>query len=167
MSTLCNNYINRSSYVYTLAGSDQFKVSRKVDLLEIIVSGEDSHECQDLVSRIVCNYYFAPCGNSINGVHLPLSLCREECEYVREKCFNLWMQVHQATAELDSEIINCYDTTIRFQGMSTCCSNFGITIIHDGKPEQAHTCSVSIAVSFIQGFEEGSSSNTNFPAYPF
>lgn len=125
---LCNNYYSNNSYVYTLDGIDQSELSGRVNLLNGVVSAESNTECQDLASRIICNYYFAPCGNSISGIHRPLSVCQEECECVRESCLDLWGNLQQVMLEQELEIIMCNSTSARFQGIATCCSSFDISI---------------------------------------
>lgn len=83
-----------------------------------------------MVSTVLCNSYFSPCG-SIDGVHLPMSLCEEECIYVSDKCSELWLQVQQVMAQQDIEVVHCNQTTSRFNGLSACCSGFGIYIPQD------------------------------------
>ncbi len=127
LSPLCNNYINSSSYVYTLDETSQFLVSGQINRFGIAIDGEESTECRDLVSRIICNYYFAPCGNSISGAHLPLSLCQDQCDYVMEICSNLWMRIDQEIMQQTNlDAIICNDISRHFQNLPTCCSDFGI-----------------------------------------
>ena len=114
--------------MYTVSGSSQFTILGEVNLLEAIVSSEENVKCQDLMSRIVCNFYLPPCGNSIGGSHLPLSLCKEECEFVMDRCSNLWVLVYQRTIEQGLTVIDCNDTSRHFQELPTCCSDFGINI---------------------------------------
>ena len=86
-----------------------------------------SLQCRDLVSAIICNYFFAPCGNIIDGVHLPLSVCEEECTCVKEDCSALWRKAQQILAE-NLDMIYCSDTMTRFQGLSLCCSGLDINM---------------------------------------
>ncbi len=63
-TTLCNNFIGDSSYIYTLAECDEFKISGlQINLLRSIISSEESPECQDMVSRItlVVSTFQSPC----------------------------------------------------------------------------------------------------------
>ncbi len=118
---LCNNYINSSSYVYTLS-TNQPSVEQ-FDTLDLII-GEDN--CRDMTMRIICNYFFAPCG-SVDGVHRPISLCQDECEFVTNNCSALWDRLQRQMSSFPERIF-CNDTLSRFGGLSTCCSGFGIVI---------------------------------------
>ncbi len=121
-SSLCDGILSSSNYVYTLAESDQSAVTATLEPIANIVARSNDSMCQELVSMILCNYYFAPCG-SVNGVHLPLSLCEEECVLVRDNCSELWTQVMD---QQGIEVIACNETTSRFEGLSACCDGYGI-----------------------------------------
>ena len=125
-SNFCDNYISLSDYVFIL--SEHQNIHKNISALERIMS-TSSLQCRDLVSAVICNYYFAPCGNSTNGVHLPLSVCQDECECVSEDCSLLWTQAQEILAEENLDIIDCSDTSSRFKGLSLCCSGLGINLL--------------------------------------
>ena len=127
-TSLCNDIISSNSYVYTLPGSAQSSVSASLDLLVSTVAENSDSDCRELVSTILCNYFFSPCG-STEGVHLPLSLCEEECVIVRDNCSALWTQVQEVMEEQNIEAIVCNETTSRFNGLSACCRGIDIGMI--------------------------------------
>ena len=100
-------------------------VELDLDLVTIAVANSNDLRCQKIVSLVLCNYYFAPCG-SMKGVHLPLSLCEEECAFVQKSCSDLWEKVNHIMVQRGIEVIICEETQSRFNGVSACCSGFGI-----------------------------------------
>lgn len=62
-------------------------------------------------------------------MHLPLSVCPEECAFVRDKCVMTWEAVQDSlNLQEHLEIIDCDNTTFRFRGISSCCSGLGIPV---------------------------------------
>lgn len=88
-----------------------------------IVKTEDY--CHDQIYRIICNYYFIPCGNLTNTLP-PSSICPEECSLVEESCPSVWEVVRLA---MDSELpfIDCTDTGSPLLPLPNCCTGAGIT----------------------------------------
>ena len=90
------------------------------------LSGEDG-ECGDLISRVLCHYFFAPCG--ANGqLHLPLSVCQEECQYVQSACTNQWKIANNLLNSAGLSTISCSATGSLLHGLALCCIDAGITI---------------------------------------
>ena len=90
------------------------------------LSGDDG-ECGDLISRVLCRYFFAPCG--ANGqLHLPLSVCQEECQYVQSACTNQWKIANNLLNSAGLSTISCSATGSLLQGLALCCVDAGITI---------------------------------------
>ena len=127
-SDLCNYIISNDSYIFTLDEYNQ--PSNITNLFGYESSYNGSVKCQEMILKIVCNYYFAPCGSSSDGIHLPISLCREECESIRSSCSDLWYRVQEIMAHQSFETILCNDTSSRFQGLSPCCSDFKGRVLH-------------------------------------
>ena len=130
VSELCNNYINDTSYVYSIGASTQAQVDMRLSSVERFIQSQEDQEpvCVDMVARIVCNFYFPPCGSE-EGVHLPLSVCKEECDYVSETCSDLWDEVHGFMMDSPNlEILFCNQTHSRFNGFVACCSGVGIQL---------------------------------------
>ena len=82
-SNLCNIFYKSTDYIFT--NMNQSLIPNELDeRIFHVLSGGDG-ECGDLISRVLCHYFFAPCG--ANGqLHLPLSLCPDECHYVQSVC---------------------------------------------------------------------------------
>ena len=84
-------------------------------------------ECSDLISRILCHYFFAPCG--ANGqLHLPLAVCPDECHYVQSTCEGHWRIVNNLLSTSRLSTISCTSTNALIQGLAPCCMDAGITI---------------------------------------
>ena len=106
---------------------NQSVLSRQLDdkVFSILNS---SRECNDLISKVVCHYFFAPCG--ANGLlHLPQSVCPEECHYVKSTCESDWSVVNQMLrGTTDLSPISCDATDTHLRGLSPCCINASIEI---------------------------------------
>ena len=104
---------------------NQSLVSSELDGRILPILSGDDEECGDLISRVLCHYFFAPCG--ANGLlHLPLSVCQEECQYVQSTCTNHIVNNLLGTAELGT--ISCSATGTLLQGLAPCCTGAGIKI---------------------------------------
>ena len=91
-------------------------------------------ECHDPALRILCHYYFPPCGNS-TVFEPPTSVCMETCNYLRELCPNEWNDIVAYFEENDATIrsygatfINCSNTGEYLNPLPHCCSDVGIDI---------------------------------------
>ena len=86
----------------------------------------DDEQCGELISRLLCHYYFAPCG--ANGqLHLPLAVCPDECHYVQSTCPVQWRSVITTLGFTGLSTVNCTDGSL-LQGLAPCCSDAGIEI---------------------------------------
>ena len=91
-------------------------------------------ECRDPALRILCHYYFPPCGNS-TVFDPPTSVCMETCNYLRELCPNEWNDVetrfeeyHNIVSSYGAAFINCSNTGEYLNPLSYCCSDVGVDI---------------------------------------
>ena len=122
-SDLCNSVYESSDYIFT--AMNQTLLSKELDgRVFPILSGE----CGNLISKVLCHSFFPPCG--ANGLlHLPLTLCPDECHYVEIACAYQWVVVNNMLAgstKLNS--INCEATGALLQGLTLCCIDSGIEI---------------------------------------
>ena len=85
-------------------------------------------ECGDLISRLLCHYFFAPCG--ANGqLHLPLAVCQEECQYVQSACESDWRVVSNLLSSNGLGTVGCASTDAAvIQDLAPCCTDAGIKI---------------------------------------
>ena len=90
-------------------------------------------ECGDLISKMVCHYFFAPCGAN-GSLHLPLSVCPEECHYVQSACADQWERVNNLLNRTQLGTINCSATGALLQRLAPCCVDAGIEV----KGKQKH-----------------------------
>ena len=89
------------------------------------LSGDDE-ECVDLISKVLCHYFFAPCG--ANGqLHLPLAVCPEECHYVQSVCPVQWKRVNNLLSAANLSTVKCTSGSL-LQGLAPCCIDAGIEI---------------------------------------
>ena len=102
----------------------------------------DEGECGDLISRVLCHYFFAPCGAN-DQLHLPLSVCQEECRYVQSACTNQWRIANNLLSSAGLNTVTCNATGSLLQGLALCCVGVGIEI-SEYKP-----LSLSIAYDYI------------------
>ena len=119
-STLCNKFHKSTDYIFTTM--NQSFISTELD--EMILSNDG--ECGDLISRVLCHYFFAPCG--ANGqLHLPLAVCPDECHYVKSTCPAQWGRVNNLLSMANLNTINCTNGSL-LQGLAPCCIDAGIEI---------------------------------------
>ena len=76
---------------------------------------------------MVCRYFFAPCGAN-GSLHLPLSVCPEECHYVQSACADQWGTVNNLLSRTQLGTINCSAIGALLQGLTPCCIDAGIEI---------------------------------------
>ena len=124
-SILCNGFYNSSDYIFTVMNLSF--LSSQMDGRILPVLRGYSLECSDLISRVLCHYFFAPCG--ANGLlHLPLSVCSEECHYVESTCEKEWVVVNNVLGSAGLSTVNCSSTSIHLQGIAPCCIDARIQI---------------------------------------
>ena len=92
----------------------------------ILPSLIDDEQCGEVISRLLCHYYFAPCG--ANGqLHLPLAVCPDACHYVQSICPVQWRSVVTTLSFTDLGTVNCTDGSL-LQGLAPCCIDAGTEI---------------------------------------
>ena len=124
-SNLCNSFFKSADYIFT--SLNQSFVSSELDDRIRPVLGGHGGDCGNLISKVLCHFFFAPCGE--NGLlHLPLSLCSEECHYVESTCDNEWKIVNSLLINAGLNTINCRSTGAHLQGLTPCCFNATIEI---------------------------------------
>ena len=123
---LCNEFHKSTDYVFTRSGISQLIISSELDArVSPVLSGVDG-ECGDLMSRLLCHYFFAPCG--ANGqLHLPFSVCPDECDVVQSTCPNQWRTINNLLSLANLRTINCTTGSL-LQGLAPCCIDAGIEI---------------------------------------
>ena len=130
--------------VYT-AGVDYFYLSnrrtdgdidRYLDLVEDseLITNVVPEKCFDPALRILCHFYFPPCGNS-TIFQSPTSVCIEFCNYLQETCPFEWEIVIGYFEENDFWLrpigltfINCSNTGEYLDPLPYCCSDVGLQI---------------------------------------
>ena len=124
-SNLCNSFYESTDYIFT--SMNQSFVSNELDGRILPVLSGDDEECGNLISRVLCHYFFAICG--ANGLlHLPLSICQEGCQYVQSTCINQWRIVNNQLSSAGLSTISCSATGALLQGLAPCCIDAGIRI---------------------------------------
>ena len=123
-SDLCNTYFNETDYVYIKNRMTQSQIATALSRIPISVS--TTAECRYNVLRIICHRFFAPCGTN-DTIHLPTSICREECSYVRDTCQTFWDQAFEAI-ESELERVNCETPGSALSPLPTCCTGAGVSI---------------------------------------
>ena len=68
-----------------------------------------------------------PCGEH-GLLHLPLSICPEECNYVETTCANEWETVNDLLNGAGLSSLECSATGTLLQGLTLCCIDAGIEI---------------------------------------
>ena len=125
-SNLCNSFYGSTDYIFTTYTMDQSLLSTVLDerILPFLIADE---ECGDLISRVLCHYFFAPCG--ANGrLHLPLSVCPDECHYVQTVCAKQWRIANGLLSAAGLSNISCSATGALLQGLAPCCTDAGLQI---------------------------------------
>ena len=106
---------------------NQTVLSMELDDRVLPILRGDNVECHELISKVVCHYFFAPCGE--NGLlHLPLSVCPEECHYVESTCVYKFMTTNNLLSNAGLNIVNCNTTSDLLQGLSPCCTDAQIEL---------------------------------------
>ena len=100
---------------------NQTVLSMELDDRVLPILRGDNVECHELISKVVCHYFFAPCGE--NGLlHLPLSVCPEECHYVESTCASEWSVVNDILSRAEGlSTVDCNATGSLLGGLSPCC----------------------------------------------
>ena len=88
-------------------------------------------ECMRLILRLICAYYFPPCGNATHP-HPPSSICHEECVFVQERCPATWQAAALAMKNLEP-FLSCKRPSQLLHPLPNCCTGAGIQS-HKSKP---------------------------------
>ncbi len=126
---LCNAFFNKSTdYVYIpkLRGLTQAQMGKQLDsALPRSVLSMASDDCRDKVAKVLCNYYFTPCGTQ-DSQTAPVSVCPEECAYVALTCPEVWKLIRDTlTGETDLKVLECSNPSAILQPLLHCCGGFG------------------------------------------
>jgi hypothetical protein len=120
---LCNQFYESTDYIFTTMNQSFVSTLLNDRILPFLIEDE---ECGDLISRLLCHYFFAPC--AANGqLHLPLAVCPDECYYVQSACPVQWRNVIRTLGFAGLNTINCTDGSF-LQGLAPCCVDAGIEI---------------------------------------
>ena len=126
-SNLCNSFYESTDYIFTTYTMNQLLLSTVLDERILPLLSGDEGECGDLISRVLCHYFFAPCG--ANGqLRLPLSVCPDECHYVQTVCVKQWRIANHLLSAAGLSNISCSATGSLLQGLAPCCTDTGIEI---------------------------------------
>ena len=105
---------------------DQLILSTEVDNILPLLSAING-ECRDVMSKLLCHYFFAPCGAN-DQLHLPLAVCQDECHYVQTVCNKQWGVVNHLLSAAGLSNVSCNATGSLLQGLAPCCIDAGIQI---------------------------------------
>ncbi len=106
---------------------DQLILSTELDERILPVLRGLNEECGDLIYRLLCHYFFAPCGAN-SQLHLPLAVCPDECHYVQTVCQQQWGIVNHLLSTAGLSNVSCSATSALLQGLAPCCIDAGIQI---------------------------------------
>jgi len=131
-STLCDGELAESVDIYFIYARRVYAQARLTSQLNAIISPVftiASTQCQELIKKILCLYYYTPCG--VNGtLTSPVSICPEECFYVQNECTNAWNLFESllSTSTTGLGFINCSNPGQILEPLPHCCVDAGITI---------------------------------------
>ena len=116
-----------TDYVYISKGKDP---DFYVRLIKVISEVQDlgvnfkDDECANTTMRMLCHYYFPPCGNSTH-YKPPTSVCPAACEALKKKC-NILLDVFQRKLMVNtSDKLDCSKSVI--DPLPHVCSNLDIS----------------------------------------
>ena len=141
-STLCDGEIGErvNIYINNTGGNTQSQLTSTLSTVTSVVFTEASSQCQDLLRRVLCLYYYPPC--SFNGTFIPpVSICPEECLYVQHQCADKWEQLGRLLSVPGSALhfINCSSPGQILDPLPHCCVDAGITM-DTSTSIPGHTC---------------------------
>ena len=123
-SILCDYNSGKNISVYIK--STQSYLTLKLNKVISVLLDATSNRCQDLIRRVLCLYYYTPCG--INGtLTAPVSICPEECFYVKNECLEVWNDLETLLLETNLGFINCSSPGQELDYLHHCCVDAGIT----------------------------------------
>ena len=126
--TLCDAlYTPEVDYVYTKWGTNVNSLD--IDIHTNALLPGITSWCIESVIKIWCHIFLPSCGNS-SVFKPPTSVCKETCNYVKEKCDNMWnifeLYIKNTTDVLTP--INCSNTGEHLDPLPYCCSDVGIDL---------------------------------------
>ena len=127
-STQCDGEIGErvSIYISNARGSTQSQLTSTLNTIISSVFDTTSSRCQDLIRRVLCLYYYPPCG--FNGtLTAPVSICPEECFYVQHECTDAWTEL-ESLVSITLDFINCSSPAQILDPLPHCCADAGITM---------------------------------------
>ena len=129
-------YTEGIDYIYLPDRRTGGDIDRYLNLVEdaSLILSLVPDKCLDPALRVLCHFYFPPCGNSTH-FQSPTSVCIEFCNYLQELCPFEWGQAIAFFEENDSRLrpqgltfINCSNTGEYLDPLSYCCSDVGLQI---------------------------------------
>ena len=108
--------------IYIFNGNISTNVNSKIKMSHQLFATQDK-DCMDLVFRVMCHYYFPPCGNISRSLP-PSSICQEECAHVQSQCQKTWQKVEALLRPFP--FIKCDDTSQLLFPLQHCCTGAGI-----------------------------------------
>ena len=118
---------------YTRTSGNQQSLSRYIDDANPFISLLPE-QCREIGIKLLCNYYFIPCGNS-SAFQPPVSVCSEQCFHVRnDLCPNEWKLIvehfrnNPELVALGLAFIECNNTGLILEPLPYRCTDAGITL---------------------------------------
>ena len=110
--------------IYILKNHGNFSsiLNSKMQRFQELFTTQDK-DCVDQVYRVMCRFYFPPCGNFTHSLP-PSSICQRECSQVQLKCLETWQFAAAVLAPYP--FINCDDTSQLLFPLPNCCTGAGI-----------------------------------------
>ncbi len=146
LATACNSVISAGDYIYIPYGrvdGDQKRLTEQFNMASIIVTLLPPR-CLEVVRKLLCTYYFIPCGklhsfDNVSGQNFvemipPVSVCSEPCFYLQnDLCPEEWktaIEYFESRPDLVAVglgFINCSEPGVLLEPLPYCCTDAGIT----------------------------------------
>ena len=128
-SGICNSVYTQgvdNVYIPSSRGVSQEMLNERLEmtfgtLLEVVTD-----ECRELFSKYVCNSLYFHCGTNLSEIVPPVSVCPEECSFVKESCPELWMALQKSSEFGGEDFTNCNTTGDILEPLAHCCSDADI-----------------------------------------
>ena len=136
-AALCNSIFREGvDYIYipnTRTSGNQRLLSRLFSDTTIVFDLLPM-QCRDVAIKVLCTFYFIPCGTS-TAFEPPVSVCSEECFHLRNNlCPTQWEQalsyfaVRPNLVEVGLNLIDCNSSGEILTPLSHCCVDAGVTL---------------------------------------
>jgi len=133
----CNSVFRQGiDYIYipyTRTSADQHRLSSLINDTTIVIDLLPV-QCIPVAIKVLCTFYFIPCGNS-TVFQPPVSVCSEECFHLRnDLCPNQWERALAYFAGRPDliarglNLIDCNNSGQILEPLSHCCVNAGVTL---------------------------------------